>query len=48
MRRGAVRSDLKLKVNVGKLRTQYQCKAVRLRVVTNDGKVTLKPVPIYG
>jgi hypothetical protein len=38
----------KLKVNEGKLRAQYQCKAVRFRVVTKDGKVTLKPVPIYG
>ncbi len=38
----------KLKVNEGKLRAQYQCKAVRFRVVTKDGKVTLKPVPIYA
>jgi hypothetical protein len=36
----------KLKVNEGKLRAQYQCRAVRFRVVTKDGKVTLKPVPI--
>jgi hypothetical protein len=36
----------KLKVNEGKLRAQYQSRAVRFRVVTKDGKVTLKPVPI--
>jgi hypothetical protein len=36
----------KLKVNEGKLRAQYQSKAVRFRVVTKDGKVSLKPVPI--
>jgi hypothetical protein len=38
----------KLKVNEGKLRAQYQCRAVRFRVVTSDGKVTLKPVPIFA
>ena len=38
----------KLKVNEGKLRAQYQCKVVRFRVVTKDGKVTLKPVPIFA
>jgi hypothetical protein len=38
----------KLKVNEGKLRAQYQCRAVRFRVVTKDGKVTLKPVPIFA
>lgn len=38
----------KLKVNEGKLRAQYQCRAVRFRVVMKDGKVTLKPVPIFG
>jgi hypothetical protein len=38
----------KLKVNEGKLRAQYNCRAVRFRVVTKDGKVTLKPVPIYA
>lgn len=38
----------KLKVNEGKLRAQYQCKSVRFRVVTKDGKVTLKPVPIFA
>jgi hypothetical protein len=37
----------KLKVNEGKLRAQYQCRAVRFRVVTKDNKVTLKPVPIF-
>lgn len=37
----------KLKVNEGKLRQQYQCKAVRFRVVSKDGKVSLKPVPIF-
>jgi hypothetical protein len=36
----------KLRVNEGKLKAQHQCKAVRFRVVTKDGKVTLKPVPI--
>ncbi|MEZ4359856.1 MAG: MXAN_5187 C-terminal domain-containing protein [Kofleriaceae bacterium] len=38
----------KLKVNEGKLRAQYQCKSVRFRVVTKEGKVTLKPVPIFA
>jgi hypothetical protein len=38
----------KLKVNEGKLRAQYQCRAVRFRVVVNAGKVTLKPVPIFA
>jgi hypothetical protein len=38
----------KLKVNEGKLKAQYQCRAVRFRVVMNDGKVTLKPVPIFA
>lgn len=38
----------KLKVNEGKLRAQYQCRAVRFRVLVNDGKVTLKPVPIFA
>ena len=38
----------KLKVNEGKLKAQYQCRAVRFRVVVNDGKVTLKPVPIFA
>jgi hypothetical protein len=38
----------KLKVNEGKLRAQYQCRAVRFRVVLKDGKVTLKPVPIFA
>jgi hypothetical protein len=37
-----------LKVNEGKLKAQYNCRAVRFRVVTKDGKVTLKPVPIYA
>lgn len=36
----------KLRVNEGKLKAQYQCRAVRFRVVAKDGKVTLKPVPI--
>jgi hypothetical protein len=36
----------KLRVNEGKLKAQYQSKAVRFRVVVKDGKVTLKPVPI--
>lgn len=38
----------KLKVNEGKLRAQYQCRAVRFRVLVNEGKVTLKPVPIFA
>jgi hypothetical protein len=38
----------KLKVTEGKLRAQYQCRAVRFHVVMKDGKVTLKPVPIYA
>lgn len=38
----------KLKVNEGKLKAQYNCRAVRFRVVAADGKVTLKPVPIYA
>jgi hypothetical protein len=37
----------KLRVNEGKLKAQHQCKAVRFRVVTKDGKVSLKPVPIF-
>lgn len=37
----------KLKVNEGKLKAQYNCRAVRFRVVTNNGKVSLKPVPIF-
>jgi type II secretory pathway pseudopilin PulG len=38
----------KLKVNEGKLKAQYQCRAVRFRVVMKDGKITLKPVPIFA
>lgn len=38
----------KLKVNEGKLKARYSCKALRFRVVTADGKVILKPVPIYA
>ncbi|MBA3542705.1 MAG: hypothetical protein H0T79_24020 [Deltaproteobacteria bacterium] len=38
----------KLKVNEGKLKAQYQCRAVRFRVVTKDNKVSLKPVPIFA
>jgi hypothetical protein len=38
----------KLRVNEGKLKAQYQCRAVRFRVVTKDNKVTLKPVPIFA
>jgi hypothetical protein len=38
----------KLKVNEGKLKAQYQCRTVRFRVITKDGKVTLKPVPIFA
>jgi hypothetical protein len=38
----------KLKVNEGKLKAQFQCRAVRFRVVTKDNKVSLKPVPIFA
>jgi hypothetical protein len=38
----------KLKVNEGKLKAQYQCRAVRFRVIASGAKVTLKPVPVYG
>jgi hypothetical protein len=38
----------KLKVNEGKLKAQYQCRAVRFRVILKDSKVTLKPVPIFA
>src|SRR5262249_13398818 len=38
----------KLRVNEGKLKAQYNCKAVRFRVIVKDGKVTLKPVPIFA
>jgi hypothetical protein len=38
----------KLRVNEGKLKARYQCKQVRFRVVTKDGKVSLKPVPIFA
>ena len=34
----------KLKVNEGKLKAQYQCRAVRFRVVTKDGKVFVLPL----
>ena len=36
----------KLRQNEVSLRSKYQCSAVRFKVVTKDGKVTLKPVPI--
>jgi hypothetical protein len=36
----------KLRVNEAGLKKRYQCSAVRFRVVSKDGKVTLKPVPI--
>lgn len=36
----------KLRQNEASLRAKYQCSAVRFKVVTKDGKVTLKPVPI--
>ena len=38
----------KLKMNEGKLKAQHQCRAVRFRVLTKDGKVSLKPVPIFS
>lgn len=36
----------KLRVNEGKLKAQHQCRMVRFKVVTTDGKVILKPLPI--
>ncbi|HWM84287.1 MAG TPA: MXAN_5187 C-terminal domain-containing protein [Kofleriaceae bacterium] len=36
----------KLQQNETVLRARYQCRAVRFKVVTKDGRVTLKPVPI--
>ncbi|HTE56161.1 MAG TPA: MXAN_5187 C-terminal domain-containing protein [Kofleriaceae bacterium] len=36
----------KLRQNETVLRAKYQCSAVRFKVVTRDGRVTLKPVPI--
>ena len=36
----------RLRQNETVLRGKYQCRAVRFKVVTKDGKVTLKPVPI--
>ncbi|HVV86987.1 MAG TPA: MXAN_5187 C-terminal domain-containing protein [Kofleriaceae bacterium] len=36
----------KLRVNESKLKAQHHCRMVRFKVVTADGKVTLKPLPI--
>jgi len=36
----------KLRLNEGNLKDKYQCSAVRFRVTVQEGKVTLKPVPI--
>ncbi len=36
----------KLRLNESKLKRQYQCRAVRFKVIIKDEKVTLKPVPI--
>lgn len=36
----------KLRQNEAVLRAKYQCRAVRFKVVTRDGRVTLKPIPI--
>jgi hypothetical protein len=36
----------KLHQNEAVLRARYQCRAVRFKVVTKEGRVTLKPVPI--
>ena len=36
----------KVRQNEASLRAKYQSRAVRFKVVTKDGKVTLKPVPI--
>lgn len=38
----------KIKMNEGKLKAQHQSKAVRFRVITKEGKVSLKPVPIFA
>jgi hypothetical protein len=37
----------KLRLSEGSLKKKYNCRAVRFRVLTRDGQVTLKPVPIY-
>ncbi len=37
----------KLRVNELNLIKKYNCRVVRFKVVTKDGQVTLKPVPIY-
>lgn len=36
----------KLRLNEGNLKKKYNCRAVRFKVHTKDGQVTLKPVPI--
>lgn len=36
----------KLRINEANLRQKYECRAVRFKVVSDGGKVTLKPVPI--
>jgi hypothetical protein len=36
----------KLRLNEGTLKKKYSCRAVRFRVQSKDGQVTLKPVPI--
>lgn len=36
----------KLKANEAQLVARYKCSSVRFKVVTKDGKVTLKPVPL--
>ncbi|MBI4508696.1 MAG: hypothetical protein HY698_03605 [Deltaproteobacteria bacterium] len=37
---------VKLRLNEGTLKKKYNCKAVRFRVQTKNGQVTLKPIPI--
>lgn len=36
----------KLRLSEANLKTKYESRAVRFKIVTKDGKVTLKPVPI--
>jgi hypothetical protein len=37
----------KLRVNEANLKSKHGCRAVRFKVMTKDGKVSLKPVPIF-
>jgi hypothetical protein len=38
--------SVKLRLSEATMKEKYQCSTVRFKVVTKDGKVTLKPVPI--